>query len=260
MLTMLVAELWILEINSHSVILVDRCALDKWVCVSMITSTLLCACAVHMMRSYAFLVFYHSESTWNVFHTHFKKNKNIIIVWFGPWIWQERAHLNFRWDVLSVDAPTMVAIELEGETTGAVWLQSYKSPLAHRGSLIAIMKISFGASIATMGSLMIILLICEFSQSYRKTEQSHTLSLWHILRVTFSMKTLFNVCAAMWQHRRKSMTQTNWMSSVLARPSVLCHAVWCAIYLDSVVRLSYQSWTRAWITFSHGLPILYVVS
>lgn len=171
------------------------------------------------MRSCAFLVFYHSESTWNVFHTHFFFFfSNIVTQWSGPWIWHERAHLNFRWDVLSVDAPTMVAIELEGETTGALWLQSYKSPLALRGSLIAIMKISFGASIASMGSLMIMLLICEFLQSYRKTEQNHTLSLWHILRVTLSMTTLFNVCAAMWQHRRKSMTQTNWMSSVLARP------------------------------------------
>lgn len=101
---------------------------------------------------------------------------NIVTQWSGPWIWHERAHLNFRWDVLSVDAPTMVAIELEGETTGALWLQSYKSPLALRGSLIAIMKISFGASIASMGSLMIMLLICEFSQSCRKTEQNHTLS------------------------------------------------------------------------------------
>lgn len=142
----------------------------------MITSTLLCACAVHMMRSCAFLVFYHSESTWNVFHTHFFFFSNIVTQWSGPWIWHERAHLNFRWDVLSVDAPTMVAIELEGETTGALWLQSYKSPLALRGSLIAIMKISFGASIASMGSLMIMLLICEFSQSCRKTEQNHTLS------------------------------------------------------------------------------------
>lgn len=55
------------------------------------------------------------------------------------------------------------------ETIGALWLQSYKSLSAHRDSLIAIMKISFGASIATMGSVMIMLGICEFYHSDNKT-------------------------------------------------------------------------------------------
>lgn len=84
-------------------------------------------------------------------------------------------------------------------TIGAPWLQSYKSPLAYRGSLIAIMKLSFGAAIATMVSLNILLNFDWAKPQF--VPPAHPMS-------QISPTTVFNRCAEVWHKRRKPMSQT----------------------------------------------------